>query len=91
MKKLIYSFVRDGRRFEVIDHDGQLKCCLVRHAGDGTKESKLLCYAEYEGCNIYQSPALWQFVITKDEMRNEEVLYQRFLSQTDYLRLVGAF
>ena len=91
MKKLIRSFKRDDRLFEVIDNDGKLECCLVKDVGDSLKPSKFLCYAEYEGVDLYERPVLWAFEIAKDEVNLDEALYQRFLSQTDYLRLIGAF
>lgn len=91
MKKLIRSFKRDDRLFEIVDDDGKLQCCLVEHAGDSLKESKYICYAEYEGTDIYERPVLWCFEITKDEAHLEDALYQRFLAQTDFLRHIGAF
>lgn len=91
MKKLIHSFERDNHRFEIIDNDGKLECCLVKNAGDSLKESKYICYAEYEGTDIYERPVLWCFEITKDEVQLHDALYQRFLAQTDFLRFIGAF
>lgn len=92
MKKLINSFERDGRRFEIIDNDGKLECCLVRQPGDGTNDSEFVCYAEYEGVDIYRTKGvLWWFEITKDETFLDDALYQRFLAQTDFLRMAGAF
>lgn len=91
MKKLINKFERDGRRFEIIYNDGKLECCLVKNAGDSIKPSEYLCYAEYEGVEMYQSPALWSMEIAKDEVQLHDALYQRFLAQTDFLRFIGAF
>ena len=91
MKKLIHSFERDNRRFEIIDNDGKLECCLVKNAGDSIKPSEYLCYAEYEGVELYQSPVLWSFEITKAEIYIEDALYQRFIVETDFLRHIGAF
>lgn len=91
MKKLISSFERDNRLFEIIDNDGQLECCLVKNAGDSIKPSEYLCYAEYEGVEMYQSKALYQFDIAKDEVQLHDALYQRFLVKTDFLRYIGAF
>lgn len=92
MKKLISSFERDGRRFEVIDDDGQLYCCLVKNAGDALNQPEHICYAEYEGVDLYETPGiLWSMEISKAEMHLEDALYQKFLADTDFLRFVGAF
>lgn len=91
MKKLIHSFERDNRRFEIIDNDGKLECCLVKNAGDSIKPSEYLGYAEYEGVEMYQSPVLWSMEISKMEVQLHDALYQKFLAATDFLRFVGAF
>lgn len=90
MKKLINKFERDGRRFEIIDNDGKLECCLVKNDGDSLKPAKFLCYAEYEGVDLYESPVLWSMEISKMEVQLHDALYQKFLAATDFLRLVGA-
>lgn len=91
MKKLIHSFERDGRRFEIIDDNGQLYCCLVEKEGDSLNHPKFICYAEYEGVDLYETPGVrWSFEITKTEVHLEDALYQRFLASTDFLRYMGA-
>lgn len=90
MKKLIHAFERGGRLFEIIDNDGKLECCLVRNFGDGILPDTYIGYSD-AGVDMYQSQVLWHFEITKDETFLDDALYQRFLSQTDFLRMVGAF
>lgn len=91
MKKLINSFERDGRHFEIIDDDGKLYCCLVEKEGDSLNHPKFICYAEYEGVDLYETPGVrWLMEISKMEVQLHDVLYQKFLAATDFLRLVGA-
>lgn len=89
MKKLIHSFEQNGRKFEVVNDNGQLYCCLVRNFGDGILPDTYIGYSD-AGVDMYQSQVLWHFEIDKDEAHLEDVLYQRFLSQTDFLRYIGA-
>lgn len=91
MKKLIHSFERGSRKFEVVDTNGQLLCCAVKWDGAATEPAEYIGYAEGLGADMYQSKGVtWSFEITKDEVHLEDALYQRFLSQTDFLRYIGA-
>ena len=91
MKKLINSFERDGRRFEIVDDNGQLYCCLVKNAGDALNPDKYIGYSEYGGVDMYETPGvLWSMEIARIEVQLYDALYQKFLAATDYLRLIGA-
>ncbi len=91
MKKLIDTFERDGRRFEVIDSDGQLYCCLVRQPMDSLNPPKYIGYSEYSGADMYETPGVrWSMEISKMEIHLYDALYQKFLADTDFLRLIGA-
>ena len=91
MKKLINKFERGGRKFEVVDTNGQLLCCAVKWDGAATEPDEYIGYAEDAGADMYQTEGVvWSFEITKDEVHLEDALYQRFLSQTDILRYIGA-
>lgn len=91
MKKLIHSFERDGRLFEIVDDNGQLYCCLVRQPMDSLNPSKHICYSEYSGADLYETPGvLWSFEVSKAEIPLHDVLYQKFLAATDFLRYMGA-